>query len=241
MATYREIINRVLISLGQGDDQVDAGATELTDANHIKVAEWVNDILEEVEAAAQWRVLRQRDTATITANGISGTLTTSNERSKLFYVVEQAHGQLIPLVFDVTDSSNQQRLIECDLSQLLLMDQQNSNAVSGSSGPTYFALNPTATGMEVYVWPRSSSERSIELDMIIPQARFDYTDDTDLDTSIKVPNMVVVYGSAWWSREDRGEEFGANGQKSEQRYRHMLADAVAAENAAQGFDELLLT
>lgn len=240
MATFRNIINRVLIALGQADDQVDAAATELSDAYHIKVAEWVNDILQEVEDAAQWRVLRQRETVTISAGALSAAMTLSNERSRVFRVQNEHSGELVPLVFDVTTSSSQQRLREMDLAELLFLDQQNSNNADGGT-PVAFALEPTATGMNLYVWPRPVAQRTIEADMIIPQSRLDYLDDDDLDSNIKVPAMPVVYGAVWWGLSDRGEEFGVNVDKAEKRYRDMVADAVAAENAAQGFDELVPT
>jgi hypothetical protein len=242
MATYRTLLNRVLIALGHADDQVDASSTALTDAYHIKIAEWMNDLLEEIEDAAQWRVLRQRDTATIAANAISATLTNSNERSRIFRVQDADTGELLPMAFDVTDGTAQTRMQEMGLAELLFLDQQNSNLVTdGTNGPMYFALNQTATGMEVYVWPRTNTQRSLELDMIIPQSRLVYTTAPGLDTAVLVPNRPVVQGTIWWAMEDRGEEFGANGEKNEVRYRNMLSDIAAAENAAQGFDELVPT
>ena len=241
MATFRSLIYRVLIILGQADDQVEAAATELTDAYHIKIAEWVNDVLEEFEDAAQWRVLRQRETAVIAADGISVSLTNSNERSRVFRVSNSHAGELVPLVFDVTNGDSQERLIEMDFAQLQFMDQQNSNSVDSTSGPRYFALSQTATGQDLYVWPRSSQDVTIEIDMIIPQSRFDYTDEGDLNTHVLVPNLSVVYGATWWAMNDRGEEFGTNVDKADKRYKDMVAAAVAAENAAQGFDELVPT
>ena len=236
MATFRDLINRTLVALGHYDDQVDAQASSLTDAYHAKIAQFVNDILEEVEDAGQWRVLRTRDTATISADANSGTLTSSNERSRVFRVADAARREAVPLVFDVTDSANQVRLREMDLSDLLYRDQQTSNASIGSQ-PSHFALEPTATGMTIYVWPRPTSSRSIEADMIIPQSRLD--PDSDLGTTVKVIDTPVVLGTTWWALEDRGEELGPQGQKAEMRYRNELAARVAVEHAAQGLDDLV--
>lgn len=240
MATLRTLLNRVLIGLGQADDLIDTGASELTDKFHLKVAEYFNDMLEEVEDAAQWRVLRQRDTATITAGELSAAMTNSNERSRVFRVQDAHTGELVPLVFDVTDSSNQQRLREMDLAALLFLDQQNSNTAVGGV-PSHFALEQTSSGMNIYVWPRPAAQRSIEADMIIPTSRLNYNSLTVLDTAVKVPNRVLVQGTVWWASEDRGEEFGVDSATLQKRYRDMLADLVAAENAAQGFDELVPT
>jgi hypothetical protein len=200
MSTFLQMINRVLTATGDGNDLVDTGATSISDVGHLKVAQFVNDMLEEVEDAAQWRVLRQRL---------------------------------------VTTSSAQQRLIEMDFAQLLFMDQNNSNQVDSTSGPAYFALNPTATGMEVYVWPRTSNERTIELDMVVPQSRFSPTSSADLGTTIKVPNIMLQHGATWWTLEDRGEELGPRGEAAKLRYDNMLAAAVAAEMSAQGLDDLV--
>jgi hypothetical protein len=239
MSTFLQMINRVLTATGDGNDLVDTGATSISDVGHLKVAQFVNDMLEEVEDAAQWRVLRQRLSATIAADGISGTITSANERSRVFRVHNAHTGELVPLVFDVTTSSAQQRLIEMDFAQLLFMDQNNSNQVDSTSGPAYFALNPTATGMEVYVWPRTSNERTIELDMVVPQSRFSPTSSADLGTTIKVPNIMLQHGATWWTLEDRGEELGPRGEAAKLRYDNMLAAAVAAEMSAQGLDDLV--
>lgn len=241
MATYLQLIRRAITTLDSVAEAPAVDATTLTADSDIKIAEWFNDILEEVEEAADWRVLRQRDTVTISADAVSGSLTTSNERSRLLRVHEPERGQLVPLVFDVTDTSNQYRLVELDLSDLLYRDQINNNATDGNNGPTYFALSPTATGMDIYVWPRSSTARDIEADMIIPQARLDYTSDTDLDTNIKVPNLTVYRGLLAFAYHERGEELGPDGGLSIQMWRNELAAKVAQEETVSGNTELVPT
>lgn len=240
MATFRTLLNRTLVALGHADDQVDSGASSLTDNYHIKVALFLNDILEQVEDAAQWRVLRTRDTATINASALSATFASANERSRVFEVAEAAHGRLVPLVFDVTDTSQQKRLWPMDLAEILRRDQDNSNADGGAS-PTHFATSQTATGLDIYVWPRPSAAVNIEADLVIPQSRFNLDDSTvpHLDTNVKVPNLAPRLGATWWALEDRGEEMGPRGLKADQLYTDELAAAVALEHAAQGFDELV--
>lgn len=237
--TYLQLINRVLSALGQGDDLVATGATTLTDNYHIKVAEWVNDYLEEVENAAQWRVLRQRDTATVAALALSASLTTSGPRSRPFYLVNQEAGGVIALCFDTTDSVNNYQLREVDLAELLQMDQQDKVGQTSVTGtvPQYFALNRTATGVDIYIYPRCVAQRSIQIDMCIPQARLDYT--SQLATAVKVPDAPVVLGTTWWAQQDRGEELGPRGDASEKRYRDKLSELATTENASQGFDELI--
>jgi hypothetical protein len=244
MSTYLAIINRALAALGQGDDLVSTSATTLTDNYHIKVAEWVNDFLEQTEDAAQWRVLRTRDTATVTARALSATLASSNKRSKPFYVVNQEAGGRTPLCFDVTDTVNNYPLTEIDLAELLFMDQSDKPSQTGSTAthPEYFAVNQTATGVDIYIYPRCVGAISIQIDMVIPQGRLLYTSassTTGLLTEVKVPEVPVVFGTVWWAQEDRGEELGANGAKSEKRFTDKLSELASQENAAQGFDELM--
>ncbi len=239
MATYLQLIRRTIITLDSEDDAPAADSTGLSQSNHVKTAEWTNDILEEVEEAADWRVLRTRDTATIAADGLSATLTTSNERARVFRWHDPHNGRLVPLVFDVTDGTSQDPLKEMDLAELLYKDQTNDNDTDSSDGPSHFALSPTATGMDIYVWPRSSSAIDIEADMIIPQARLDYTSDTDLDTNIKVPNHLVYRGVLAFAYEERGEELGPNGGLTLSQWREQLAAKVSQETTSAGADELV--
>ena len=238
MATYRQIINRTLIALGHGDDLVGLLDTNLTDNYHIKIAQFINDILEQVEDAAQWRVLVARDTATISANANSATLASSNERSRVWKVHEPAFGRLIPLAYDVTTSSAQNRLHPLDLAEILRRDQDDSNQSRGTT-PTHFALDPTATAMGIVVYPRPSANVNVELDMVIPQSRLPHTTLAELDVNVSVPALPVVLGAIWWALEDRGEELGPRGMKADVRYQEELSQAVALEMAQQGADTLV--
>ena len=238
MATYLQLINRTLIALCHGDDLVDAAAATLTDRNHIKIAQFVNDIMEQVEDAAQWRVLRTRDTATILASAISATLASSNERSRVWRVHDAAYEMLVPLVFDVTNTSQQKRLWELDPAEIHRRDQENSNQAQGTS-PTHFALEPTATGMTILLWPRVTAAVNIEIDMIIPQGRLPATTNAEIIVAVKVPGLAIQLGTIWWALEDRGEELGPNGQLAGRRYSDELAQSVALEHSAQGLDTLV--
>lgn len=235
MSTFQEVINRVLTAIGQGDDLVSAA---VTDTYQLKIAQFVNDYLEEVEGAAPWRVLRSRVSVTIAAGDNSAAISGTNERSELWYQTDQQRRAKEPLCYDVTTSTAQYRLNHTDLAAILALDQDQSNAANGST-PTDFAVEKTATGLTLYVSPRPSSERTIEIDVLIGQARLDPTDTGDLATAIKVPVTPVVLGASWWAMEDRGEELGPRGEKNEQRWLMALSDAVSKEMADQGIDELV--
>lgn len=233
--TFQELINRVLVAIGQGNDLVQGAST---DTYHLKIAQFVNDFLEEVEGAAPWRVLRTRISATVPANGNSIALSGVNERSRLWLENDYERGEAQPLCFDVTDTSNQYPLRLVDLATLLRMDQEESNDPSAST-PSHFSVEQTATGVTLYVYPRVSEDRDIEVDMLVPQARLSVSASDDLATVIKVPGLPVQYGATWWALEDRGEELGPRGDKSELRYRELLASAVAIELAEQGYTDLI--
>lgn len=234
--TFMELINKVLTAIGQGDEPVTAA---VTDTYQLKVAQFVLDFLEEVEGAAPWRVLRSRVSATIAANGNSIALSGVNRNTKLWYENNEHEQRAEPLCFDVTTSTAQFPLRLMDLATLLYYDQENSNQAS-SSTPSHFAIERTATGVTLYVHPRVSVERNIEIDLLVPQAPdLDPTDTADLATAIKTPPLPTQYGASWWTMEDRGEELGPRGDKAEKRYRDILADAVAVEIAEQGSDSLV--
>lgn len=234
--TFQELINRVLIAVGQGDDQVNGVST---DTYHLKIAQFVNDILQEVEGAAPWRSLHTRINVTISAGGVSGTVPGANERSTVVRINNPDTGQEVPLVFDITDESNQAPLSEIDTAELKYLDQINNNELGQTGIPQYFALDAGATGLTLYVFPRADVERTIQLDLVVPQSPLDASDTDDLATAIKVPTQPVVYGATWWAMEDRGEELGPRGEKAEARYRNLLAEAVARELASQGLDSLV--
>lgn len=234
--TFMELINKVLTALGEGDEPV---AAAVSDTGQLKIAQFVLDILEEVEGAAPWRVLRSRVSATISANGNSVALSGVNRKTQLWYENDEHTQRADPLCFDVTNTSAQFGLRLMDLATLLRMDQENSNAASVSQ-PSHFAIERTADGVTLYVHPRVNTQRSIEIDLLIPQAPdLAATDLTDLNTSIKVPVLPVQYGATWWAMEDRGEEIGPRGDKAEKRYRDLLSDAVSVEMTEQGFDSLV--
>lgn len=238
---FYQIVNRVLVQVGQGHDQITSSDGALTDRYHLKVAAMCNDIIAEVEEAADWRTLRTRDTATVSANGISATLTSSTERSRVFREITPQNPDAVALCYDVTDGSNQIRLREMDLAQLLRLDQGNNNLVDGTQ-PVWFALQPDSagTGMDIYTWPRCATNRSIEIDMIIPQARLPVASQANLEVVVKVPHGIVYAGTYWKALLDRD---GATPESSRafDKYDALLAGGVAAEMSAAGMDELIPT
>lgn len=226
MATYRQILNKVLRVVGE--DEVEDIATELDDDYHKLVGSFVNMIKEEVENAIPWRTLWHTENVSVTAGQSSGSISDTNETSQLVRVQNARYGQLLPLVFDVTDTSNPIPLKELSLAEMLY--RQSVDSTTGV--PYFFALDDTtAATATLRVHPTPTSNRTIRVTLATPQGDLD---DDELDTEIYVPKAVVQLGSIWWTLEERGEEQGQSNIFTEERYRSALSAAVARELQEQG-------
>lgn len=225
--TYKQALNRVLEIIGE--DQVTDAATELTSSYHLLVGALMNDVKEQVEDAHNWRALRATTSVIVSANNQSTTLTGANERSRLVRIFQSHLGGQIPLVFDVTDSSDPDPLIEIDLSELIYRDTIDPNT---RQDPNYFALdNSSGDGIDVFVYPRPPANRTIQVTTITPQDRLAYN---SLSTVISVPVRPIIVGTVWYALEERGEELGVKSMFSEQRFMDALDSAIARDAAEQG-------
>jgi len=226
--TYKDVLNRVLRALG--DDEIDAGTSTISSTYHKLLGLFVNQVLEECEDAHNWRALRSTQSITITASTNTATLaSTVSERCRVYREQDEIAGTLRPLCFDVTDSTNPIQLWEMDLAELL---RRTAMDTTESTYTQYFALDQTAEGgVAIYVWPTPSTQRTIDLTIINPQA---YLDDDELATNIKIPTRPVILGATWWALIERGEELGVNALFSEARFRAALQDAISRDSAEQG-------
>ena len=222
--TYKQVINKVLVRIGE--EEINSAITTLTDTYHLLLGSIVNDIKEQIEDAHNWRALRQYINVTISANAVSGTITGANERSRIIRI-QQANRGIIPIVFDITDSSNPEPLTEIDLSELLYRDAVDPDQ---RNNPCYFAVdNSSGDVLDLYVWPRPSAERTIKVGLIVPQDEL-----SDLTTELKIPIRPLIVGSVWYALEERGEELGVNSTFSEERFRDALASAIARDSGESG-------
>jgi len=233
--TFLQTINRVLEKIGE--ETVSAAATSLTETYEILVGSFVNDIKEQIEDAHNWRSLRQTVSVTIAADAQSGTITEANERSRLVRIYQQNQPGPVPLVFDITDATNPDPLMEMDLAELIYRDTVDPDV---RQDPTYFALdNSSGDVLDLYVWPRPSSEITVQVTLIIPQTRFD---NSDVGETLKIPIRPLVVGATWYALEERGEELGTDGLFNEKRFQDALNAAISRDDAEQGnVSELVAT
>lgn len=225
--TYIQALNRVLRLIGE--DEVPLASTSITDDYHKLVGAFMNEIKDQIEEAHNWRALRSTETVTIPAQALSANIADASESSRLVRIFQSDRARVIPLVFDTTDSADPDPLIEKDLAQIIYEDKVNPTQYQD---PNYFALdNSAGDSLDLFVYPRPSGERTIDVTLVIPQARLD---DDDPSTVISIPIRPLVVGTAWYCLEDRGEELGTNAMFSEDRFRNALADAIARDAAEQG-------
>lgn len=227
MATFRTILNNVLIGLGE--DEIPTSHGLLDDKYHKLLGLFVNHIKEIVEDEHQWRVLRTTENITIDAGSSSAVVPSANERSRVYRVQDPEYGELRALVFDVTESNNPYRLREMDLSELL---RRRAMDTATNSQPSFFAMDNTdANEISVQVWPTPNTERTVQVTMITPQPPMA---NDKLDTIVLVPSRPIEVGTLWYALEERGEELGVNGLFNKEIFDQVLGAAVARDAAEQG-------
>lgn len=228
--TFRQLLNRALRITGE--DEISSATSSVSDTQHLLVAEIANEIKEEVEAAHNWRALRQTVTVAFAASETSNTITEANEKSRVVRIQDPLRCREVPLAFDITDTSSPVHLMELDLADLLYRRRMDT---SSGNDPCYFALdNSSGDVLKVHLYPTPADARTIELTLIIPQDRLDAADSTDLDTTIKVPVRPITLGLVRYILEERGEELGINSQYSEEKEFRALQDAVSLDAAESG-------
>lgn len=234
--TFKELLNRCLKLTNE--DVIDGSSIASTDTYNLSLAEAMMELKEEIEDAWNWRALRQQVTVSL-ASVNTGTITEANERSRVLRIHEPHYNQLIPLVYDITDSNNPYQLYELDLTELLRRRTMNP---SDSGDPVFFAIDNNASDVvKLEVYPTPTDTRTIQLDMCIPQARLDATSTGDFATNIKIPVRPLTLAMVRYILEERGEELGINGLYSEERAALALQDAISRDKAEAGEDSLVVS
>jgi len=228
--TFRQMMNRVLTNLTE--DELSVSTTEITDTYEKLVRNFVNIIKEEMEDAAQWRVLQTTATATVAASGESIAISGTNERSRLVRVFDSSRHVVTPLVYNTTDADSPGQMEELDLQELKRRRRRDSSEPNVEDSH-YFALEQTTAGLTLVVYPASTKEQTFSVELVVPQDRF-AADVNDIDSAISVPALPLELGATWFALEERGEELGVSGVFSEQRYRTALDSAIARDEAEQG-------
>lgn len=227
--TFKQLLNRALRITGE--DEIGAAVTAVSNSNHLLIAEMANQIKEGVEAAHNWRALRQTVSTSVTTTG-SATVTEGNESTRVVRIQDPLRECEVALVFDITDSASPQPLKELDMADLLY---RRTMETTSTSIPSFFAFDNSAGDvLKIEVHPKPTATRTIQSTLVIPQSRLDAADSTDLATAIKVPVRTIEMGLIRYILEERGEELGINSAWSEEKEQLALMDLVSLDAAEQG-------
>lgn len=226
--TYRAALNRVLAIMGEA--QIDDAVSELTTTYQKLLGGLMNDVKEQIEDAHNWRALRTTETLSTTAGTLSTAFTSATERTRLARQYDTRRQGYLSLVFDITDATEPDPLIEMDLKELIYRDEVDPD--TRTTDHTHFAMDQTTEGgVALYHWPRTSGARSIKVYHYTPQG---YLADTDLASNIDIPIRPLIVGTLWYALEERGEELGIRGLYNRERFEEALSSAIARDQAEAG-------
>jgi len=202
MATQLQVVNKVLRRLRE--DTV----TSIADSTYAQlIAEFVNDILREVQGAHQWSALLSEVTTAVSQSTAEYDLSASiNNDSDLLWAM-------------LTTTDKEHKLTLTDFDELRRAYLYDPTQDEGE--PSHFGIQ----NMTMRVYPIPDASYTITSKWYVPQAELE-VDGTDDDTSITVPSSVVVLGAVYLAMNERGEELGEPGHIVERRYREALSEAI---------------
>jgi len=213
MATFKDVLNRVLIRLRQPTVTV----IDFDDYT-ILVQEFVNQAKDDVEDAWNWTTLRQSVSITCVADTFRYELNGMTPRGQLLY-----NNDGLPEAWNLQTNSRLIGPMPSDwMTQRLTVD-----GTLQKGNPQYFDFNgpdPASTSDDdprIDVWPVPNSTDALQIDLHVPQATL-----TDLTTVIKVPVNAIVYGAWAYCMLERGEEQGFQSSDAFSMYRSQLAVAI---------------
>lgn len=206
MATYLEVVNRVLVLLRE-----DAVTTLDETQVSALVAEFVNDAKEEVEGANKWSIQRTTiQVVTDTVGTYAYTLTGAGMRHRVLQVRNATEG------YDLEKPPSYQYMNT-------LFQSPNT---SSTGQPQYWDYNGSQGGDRVInIFPHTWSEaQTLNFNMYLPQATL-----TEIDDEIILPENMIIKRAHMLAVEERGDDGGASLQVLEARYDRALDDAIAAD------------
>lgn len=239
-ATFRQIVNNVLINIGE--TTIPAINTTITDTYQLQVANFVNHIKEEVENSNTWTSLWTPYNVAYTGGNVTQQIidnVTSAKPNSGCRVVRRMDPHMqkeVALCFDLTSFATPFPLNEYPLADIIYYNTVLAQAPVAYS--PYFAVQDTGNDIvNLYVAPAANQARTIQITLCNPQLRVDPTvagAAGGLDTVILTPNFPIELGSSWYALQERGENLGTNAAFSEERYREALDDAIGLDNGRKG-------
>lgn len=221
MATQLETVNKVLRRLRE-----DSVSTVNSSEYSVLIADFVNDIIEDLQIDYDWPQLETDITVSVLADTTTYDLTgKANNRSILKTDMRNQ-----PLMFVFDDGSDEQgrqmRMIPSgEMFRLTKGDEGQSNLE-----PNVFSLRPQATadGIELTIWPKPEVTRTIKGRFWQPMNALD-VEGPDDGTIIYLPELPIFRGTMYLALNERGEEMGEPGGVAEKRYIAAKAEAIYAD------------
>lgn len=221
MATLLQVTNRVLRRLRE--DEV----ADLSDDYSALIADFVSDIVEELNEETIWNAYDTQYTVSVVAGTRDYALTGTTNESQLLY---QPDGSAQAWIFDDSTDPEGEQMVYLDPSEYyrrLNMDRDMEN-----DKPQWFTVEKDTDNDDLYLrlWPLPSATKYIRIRFNTSQAELDPS--TDASVEIKLPSRVVFLGALWMAMQERGEEIG-DGGLHQMRYRRALGAAVENEIRAR--------
>ena len=202
--TYLQLINNVLIRLRE--TQVSTNSE--TDYSSL-IGLFVNDAKRQIEDAFSWNVLGTTVTITTTPGTYVYSMTGAGQK------------------FQVLDAHN--TTANVGLRNISFVEMNRfQNLVPAISGiPEYYSFDGVdASGdTKVVLYARPDNVYNIPFALTVAQAPL-----TDDNTSVLVPDVLVVQNAYARALVERGEDGGLSSSEAYQLYRSMLADYIALES-----------
>ena len=219
-----QIVNKILRRLRGTDGEV---ATVAEDAYSQLIAEFVNEGIEEVQAAFLWSSLEQEvefDTEVGTAAYDLQATTSDSAMLKI------SNGATQLFIYDGSEFKCKPHLFSGeDIDRALYEDPTHQ------STPTMFAVrrNATQDGFDITFYPIPDKVYTVKTKIWIPQEHMEI-DGSDDATDILVPWEPVFAYALMVALNERGEEIGEPGNLAERRYLNALGAAIELEIAYLG-------
>lgn len=201
--TYLELINDVLIRLRE-PTVTSVGQN----AYSTLIGRFVNDAKRQVEDSFGWNALGQTFTVTTVPGQASYPLTGIGQK------------------FSVVDVLNTTSSVSMTNISFVAMNRFQNFATPASGIPQYYAFDgTTGSDANVLLYSVPDGVYSIMFSLTVPQPTLVLE-----NTTIRVPDYVVVQNAYARALVERGEDGGLSSSEAYQLYRGMLSDAIALES-----------
>jgi hypothetical protein len=190
------------------------------------VAEFVGDIVAELNEATVWSANDHELTISVVAGTIQYSLTGTTHESALLYTPD---GMPQAWIFDDSGDTDGEPMFYLDPTEYQRRFQVDRGLENDK--PQWFTIEKDVTNdlLVLKLWPKPSAAKYIRIRFNTPPAELDSA--TDASTEIKLPARLVRLGALMLATEERGDEMGELAARFEQRY--LNAKAAAIENEIQ--------